>query len=78
MSRWDGAFKPHVGQKVKLNRVGFAELKLESEEAFEQAKNMTIIGVENLGDAYEPIWSIDVNQPLINQFMLDTSMVQPL
>lgn len=74
MSKWI----PHVGQRVQLNKVGYATLHLTSNEAHEQAKRMVITDVENLGHAHAPIWAIEVDQPLINIFLLDSSMVDPI
>jgi hypothetical protein len=71
----DPYFKPHVGQKVKLNAAGFRELRLDSEEAFEQARDMTITAFENINEGAnwaEPIWVVQVDKPLINRFLLDT------
>lgn len=59
--------KPYVGQKVKLSRRGYQSLHLESEEEFEQAKDMTITAVKIVGDG---VYDVRVDQPLINQFML--------
>lgn len=71
--------KPYVGQHVKLRRETYKELKLDSIEAFEQSKHMIITYVgENIGYDHEPIYVIHVNQPLINHFLLDASMVDPI
>jgi hypothetical protein len=38
---------------------------------------MRITGVENMGHPRAPIWAIDVDQPLIDMFMLHADMVDP-
>lgn len=65
--------KPHVGQKVKLSRRGYQSLHLESEEEFEQAKNLTITAVAQLGPN---VYDIRVDQPLINRFMLCQAFIE--
>lgn len=71
--------KPYVGQKVKLTRESYKDLRLDSYEAFEQSKCMTIMEVgDNIGYPSDPIYPIQVDQPLINRFLLDASMVEPL
>lgn len=71
--------RPYVGQHVKFNREAYKDLKLDSIEAFEQSKHMIITEVgENIGYDNEPIYVIQVNRPLINRFLLDASMVEPL
>lgn len=65
--------KPFVGQKVKLSRRGYQSLHLESEEEFEQAKNLTITEIKIVGDG---VYDIRVDQPLINQFMLCQAFVE--
>lgn len=69
---------PKIGQRVKLNRKGFSSLRLDSEEAFAQAMNMQVMALENMGTEREPIWAVEVDQPLINCYMLDSSMLTPL
>lgn len=76
-------FKPYVGQKVRLNDFGYYQIDgIRSREAFKQAENMIITDFENI-NAYSPlvtppIWAINVDQPEINMFLLDTTMVTPL
>ena len=75
--RRDMNIKPYVGQKVRLNDIGYDELRLSSREAFKQAEKLTIRYVENIGYEDAPIWAIDVDQPLIDMFLLDSRMVEP-
>ena len=69
--------KPTVGQRVCLNDEGYDRLGLRSREAIKQSQNMTITEVENInaGTSSPPIWMIEVDQPEINFFLLDASMV---
>lgn len=69
--------RPYVGQRVRLNDSGYERLHLHSKEAFEQSTDMKITLVENVGYEHSPVWAIDVDQPLINQFLLDATMVEP-
>ena len=71
---------PYVGQKVRLNDAGYQACPLRSRDAHKQADNMTITAVENInaGRSSTPIWCIDVDQPLINIFLLDATMVDPV
>jgi hypothetical protein len=68
---------PVVGQRVRLNNTGYDRLWLRSREAIKQSQNMAIMSVENLnsGTSSEPIWLIEVDQPEIDFFLLDASMV---
>lgn len=68
--------KPYVGQVVKLSRSGFKSLKLDSREVFLQAERMVITEVNNVGTKDQPIWSIHVDQPLINMWMLNHTDVE--
>lgn len=70
--------KPSIGQRVRLNDCGYQGLHLTSAEAMRQSTDMRITDVENIGYPERPIWAIDVDQPLINMFLLDASMVDPL
>lgn len=74
MNKWT----PHVGMRVQLNKVGYEALHLTSAEAHEQARSMIITDVENIGYTHAPIWAIEVDQPEINVFLLDSSMVNPI
>lgn len=70
---------PHVGQRVKLSRVGYASLKPDSPEMCDDAREMIITGVSgNIGSERDPIYDIQVNKPLINQFMLMQTMFDEL
>jgi len=71
--------KPYVGQRVKLNREAYKDLRLNSPEAYEESKDMIITEVgDNIGYDHEPIYVIRVNRPLLDIFLLDASMVDPL
>lgn len=65
--------KPYVGQKVKLSKRGYQSCHLESEEEFEQAKNLTITAVTQLGP---DVYDIRVDQPLINMKMLCQAFIE--
>lgn len=65
--------KPYVGQKVKLSTRGYQSLRPESEEAFEQAKKLTVTAVTQVGP---DVYDIQVDQPLINQFMLCQTFIE--
>ncbi len=67
-----------VGQKVKTSAFGYQQLKLDSLEAFEASKCLTITYVNNIGTHAVPIWDVDVDNPLINMFLLESSMFEPL
>lgn len=67
--------RPFVGQRVRLNDVGYESLHLTSAEAIRQSQDMRITFVENVGTVSSPVWAIDVNQPLINMFLLHAEMV---
>lgn len=67
--------KPIIGQRVRLNDYGYEHLHLTSGEAIRQSTDMRITEVENMGTSACPIWAIDVNQPLISQFLLHAEMV---
>lgn len=71
-------FQPIVGMHVKLSAESFKRLWLDSEEAFKQAQSMRITYVENIGYESEPVWLVEVDQPLINKFLLEASMLKPL
>jgi hypothetical protein len=71
--------KPYIGQRVRLNDVGYRDLHLTSADAIRQSTEMRITGVENMGGRGGPdIWAIDVDQPLIDMFMLHAGMVDPI
>ena len=67
-----------VGQRVKMNAFGYEELRLGSLEAFEASKCLTITYVNNIGTEDQPIWDVDVDNPLINMFLLESSMFEAL
>lgn len=67
--------RPIVGQRVRLNDAGYESLHLTSAQAIRQSQDMRITRVENMGTTSNPIWAIDVNQPLINMFLLHAEMV---
>lgn len=66
--------RPIVGQRVRLNDFGYESLHLTSAEAIRQSQDMRITHVENMGTASCPVWAVDVNQPLINMFLLHAEM----
>jgi hypothetical protein len=70
--------KPIIGQRVRLNDREYVDLHLTCAEAIRQSQDMRITGVENMGHPRAPIWAIDVDQPLINQFLLHADMVEPV
>lgn len=74
-------FKPYVGQKVRLNDEGYSQIGVRSREQAKAAENMTITRFANLNEKAPPgsdeIWMIKVDQPLMDMFMLDTTMVEP-
>lgn len=66
-----------IGSVVRLKAEEYQYLHLTSPEAFEQAKKMHITKIENInGPKDPPIFVIEVAEPLMNQFLLDTSMVE--
>lgn len=69
-------WKPSVGDIVKLSAYGYHTLALQSHEAFEQAERMRVNRVENVGTDSEPIWVVEVDQPLINRFILESTMLE--
>ena len=70
---------PYVGQRVKLNDQGKRSIGgLTSQEMIDQAANMTITGIFTVGLDHLGIWDIEVDQPLINAFMLNNEDLDPL
>lgn len=67
-----------VGQRVKMSAFGYKQLTLDSLEAFEASKCLTITYINNIGTNKAPIWDVDVDNPLINMFLLEGSMFEPL
>ena len=67
-----------VGQKVKMSAFGYKQLTLDSLEAFEASKCLTITFITNIGTNDAPIWDVDVDSPLINMFLLEANMFEPL
>ena len=67
-----------VAQRDKMNAFGYEELRLGSLEAFEASKCLTITYVNNIGTEDQPIWDVDVDSPLINMFLLEGNMFEPL
>ena len=73
--------KPYVGQRVRLNDTGMRQIGgITSKEMYAASQNMVIVGVENVnaGTPSPPIWAIDVDQPLINRFLLTEDDVDPI
>lgn len=72
-------WRPKVGQKVRLSNAGYENLHLKDREEIRQSQEMTITQVEDINGGFGPaIWTIDVDQPLINRFLLDATMVEPI
>jgi hypothetical protein len=67
--------QPRVGMRVKLNSYGYARLHLKSELAMEQARNMLITRVENIGYDDAPIWAIRVDASELDKYMMESEMV---
>ncbi len=69
--------RPIIGQVVRLNNYGIEQINgLSSLDMIEQAKRMVItdVSVDSLTNDVET-FSISVDQPLINQFMIDNHCV---
>lgn len=72
-------WRPTVGQKVRLSNAGYADLRLKDREEIRQSQEMTITQVEDINGGFGvPIWTIEVDQPAINRFMLDATLVEPI
>lgn len=67
-----------VGQRVKMSAFGYKQLRLDSLEALEASKCLTITYINNLGTDTAPIWDVDVDNPLISMFLLEGRMFEPL
>ena len=64
-----------VGQKVFLNKHGMETIYgIRSDEEYRQSKNLTITRIRRVGPK---IWAIEVDQPLINRYMLSHLDVSP-
>jgi len=72
--------KPFVGQRVYLNDEGMEMVcGLKSREEIRQASDMTITYVASESLTFpEDTFAIEVDQPLINVYLLDHNMVDPL
>lgn len=70
--------RPYIGQRVRLNNCGYERLHLQSADAIRQSMSMIVTNVENMGYDNAPIWAIDVDQPAINMFLLESGMVEPI
>lgn len=71
--------KPTVGQRVRLNDHGLDAIWCKTQEAIKQAQAMTITHVDDESMTEpEDTWLIEVDQPIINQFLIDHTMVDPL
>lgn len=69
------SFPPfHVGQRVKMSAFGYTQLRLDSIEAFEASKDLVITNIQGMALG---VWAIDVNNPLINMFLLEAEMFEP-
>lgn len=72
--------KPYVGQRVRLNDLGMDMIGgLRKAEEFRQSQDMriTFVGDFSLTDDVET-FEIGVNQPTINQYLLDNHMVDAI
>lgn len=69
--------KPKVGDVVRLNDKALESIRLQSWEAIRQASRMTVtwVGDESLTFP-EVTWPIEVDQPLVNMFLLDHRRVE--
>jgi len=65
-----------VGQRVRLNRLGYSIVHLTSAEAFEASKNLVITEIQNIGHIDAPVWHVSVDNPLIDMFLLEASMFE--
>ncbi len=71
--------KPHVGQRVKLNDEGKRTIGgLTSQAMIDQAASMTVTGVFDVDMGHLGIWDIEVDQPLINRFILSNEDLDPI
>jgi hypothetical protein len=71
--------KPFIGQRVRLNDLGYTDLHLTSAQAIAQSTNMRITEVEDMAvRGGPPIWAIEVDMPLINMFLLHAGLVDPI
>jgi len=63
--------RPKVGMVVCLNDEGLKTIQLTTQKEFEASRRMTItwVGFENITFP-EETWEIEVDQPLINEFLL--------
>jgi len=63
--------RPKVGMVVCLNDEGLKTIQLTTQKEFEASRRMTItwVGFEN-STFPEETWEIEVDQPLINEFLL--------
>ena len=61
-----------------MNDLGLEICHLTTVEEFKASQDLKITGFENLGYEHSPIWNIDVDNPLINKFLLDMSMFEEI
>jgi hypothetical protein len=67
---------PTIGQRVRLNPTGMRQIGgLTSWEMTEQARAMRVVDVEQMGPS---VWAVEVDQPLINMFLLNNNDVDAL
>jgi len=65
--------KPYIGQRVRLNNHGMKSIGgIISTKMFHESQNMRVTNVSTLLVEDPPIWEIEVNQPEINQFLLNS------
>lgn len=67
-------WKPSIGDRCKLS--AYDRVPLDSAEAAEAAKNLTVTYVENVGTAARPIWVIEVDNSEVNRYMLESTMFE--
>ena len=68
--------KPKIGQKVRLKRAAWSNLPPyapEQAQSWLSAHALTHVS-ENLGYEDDPIYQVNVDCPLMNQYLLDISM----
>jgi hypothetical protein len=71
--------KPKVGDVVCLNDYGLSRLKLNNWSEIRQAGRMTVVWVDESSlTEPEETYAVDVDQPAINKFLLDHTMIDLL
>lgn len=63
--------KPYIGQLVTLNDEGIEQINgLRSRDAIKQSLKMKITTIEYIETSDSDIYLIEVDQPLINEYMI--------